>query len=292
MRIAARRAGLALLAASIAWLAVSAAAAHLVSRRPRAPYDEPLPEVEWAAVEPVAFEAADGASVRGHAFVAGAADRAVVLLHMNQADRGAMEPAARIWAGLGWSSVAVSLRGHGDAEGERLDYGLEARHDAAAAVAWARERFGGPIVVHGVSLGAAAALLAAESGGPLADGYVLEAPFTSIVTAIHDRTSMRLPPVLDRLAAESLLAVAPLVRPGTSGISPLRAARSIPPGTPALLLASTLDRRAPLERVRRFQEVLGPATRLETAAVAHAAWQSRPDLLEPALQRWLEESEL
>ena len=292
MTLIARRIGFALLAASAAWLAVSALAAHLVSRRPRAPYEEPLPAVEWAAVEPVALEAADGARVRGHAFVAGTADRTVVLLHMNQADRGAMEPAAQIWAQLGWSSIAISLRGHGDAEGERLDYGLVARQDAAAAVAWARGRFEGPVVVHGVSLGAAAALLAAESDGTLADGYVLEAPFTSIGAAIHDRTTMRLPPVLDRLAASSLLAVAPLFHRGATENDPLRAARSIPPGTPVLLLASTIDRRAPLERVRRFLEVLGPATRLEIAAVAHAAWQSRPDLLEPALRRWVEASGL
>lgn len=292
MRASARRAGLALLAASAVWFAVSVVAAHLVSRRPRAPYDEPLPAAEWAAVEPIALEAADGARVRGHAFVAGAADRAVVLLHMNQADRGAMEPAARIWAGLGWSSVAVTLRGHGDAEGERLDYGLTSRHDASAAVAWARARFEGPIIVHGVSLGAAAALLAASSGGPPVDGYVLEAPFTSVAAAVHDRTSMRLPPLVDRLAAVSLLAVAPLFLPGARGISPLRAARSIPPATPVLLLASTRDRRAPLESVRRFLEVLGPDTRLETAAVDHAAWQSRPDLLAPVLGRWLETSGL
>lgn len=292
MRIPARRAGLTLLATSAVWFAVSATAAHLVSRRPRAPYDEPLPTVEWATVEPVAFEAADGARVRGHAFVAGAADRAVVLLHMNHADRGAMEPAAQVWAGLGWSSVAVSLRGHGDAEGTRLDYGLTSRHDAAAAVAWTRARFEGPLIVHGVSLGAAAALLAAGSNGPRADGYVLEAPFTSIVAAVHDRTSMRLPAVLDHLAAVSLLAVAPLFLPGATGISPLHAARSIPPETPVLLLASTRDRRAPLERVRHFLDVLGPGTHLETADVDHAAWQSRPDLLEPALRRWLETSGL
>ena len=65
MTLAARRVGFALLAASAAWLAVSALAAHLVSRRPRAPYDEPLPAVEWAAVEPVALEAADGDVVVG-----------------------------------------------------------------------------------------------------------------------------------------------------------------------------------------------------------------------------------
>jgi pimeloyl-ACP methyl ester carboxylesterase len=66
----------------------------------------------------------------------------------------------------------------------------------------------------------------------------------------------------------------------------------IPPATPVLLLASTRDRRAPLESVRRFLEVLGPDTRLETAAVDHAAWQSRPDLLAPVLGRWLETSGL
>lgn len=287
-----RRLLLGVILLALGWFAVSAAAAHLVSRRPRPPYPEAPPAVDWAEVETVELEANDGARVRGHAFSVEDALGAVLLLHMNQADRGAMLPAARIWARLGWSSLAVSLRGHGDAEGERLDYGIVARLDAAAAAAWARTRFEGPLIVHGVSLGAASALLAVEAKSLTAEAYVLEAPFTSARAAVHDRTAMRLPPLLDQLAAWSLLAVAPLFVPGLAEVSPLEAAGALPEGTPVLLLAGTLDRRAPVERVRRFLEAIGESASFEAADVGHARWQSRPELLEQVLRRWLDDAGL
>ena len=289
MTLIARRIGLALLAASAAWLAVSALAAHLVSRRPRAPYDEPLTAVEWAAVEPVALEAADGARVRGHAFVAGTADRTVVLLHMNQADRGAMEPAAQIWAELGWSSIAISLRGHGDAEGERLDYGLVARQDAAAAVAWARKvrrpsrrprRFPGrgrSAARCGVRrhargrIRARSALHLDRRRDPRQDRHAAPTGARPPGSFESPRSRAAVPPWShrERPAPRSAIDLARDSRPSTRQHH--RSARSAREGAP---IPGGAQRRAP-----------------EIAAVAHAAG-IEADLLEPALGRWVEASGL
>ena len=199
-----------------------------------------------------------------------------------------VEPAAQIWAQLGWSSIAISLRGHGDAEGERLDYGLVAAGRGRGG-RLARGRFEGPVVVHGVSLGAAAAARC----GVLDPRGRLRAR-----SALHlDR---RRDPRQDHHAAPTG------ARPPGSFESP-RSRAAVPPWSHRERPAPrSVDRPglpsfyspAPSIGALRSRgcadslEVLGPATRLEIAAVAHAAWQSRPDLLEPALRRWVEASGL
>ena len=57
--------------------------------------------------------------------------------------------------------LLITLRAHGDSTGALNDIGFGARHDVVAAIDFLeRCRPGRPIVVHGASLGAAAALFA------------------------------------------------------------------------------------------------------------------------------------
>lgn len=270
------------------WILGSLLAAHLISRRPRPPYDEAVPRVPWATTEELELEASDGARVKGFALVRDESAPTAVLLHMNRADRGAMLPAAEVWGALGWNSVAVTLRSHGDAEGGRLAFGRNARLDAAAAVAFARDRFDGRLAVHGVSLGSAAALFAAAEGSLTADAFVFEAPYTNVVDATYSRTALFLPPLLDRVAGWSLLTVAPLFVEDVRSISPLEAAAALPGDAPVLLLGGLRDRYALPDQVRRFEEVLGERATLEFADVGHTEWLAHPDQLRDTLGAWLD----
>lgn len=87
----------------------------------------------------------------------------------------------RVAIGMGLLAIAypvrpISLRAHGDSEGSRNDMGWSARLDIQAAVLHAPTvRSDLPAFVYGSSLGAGAALFAAESTGSRVDGYILVA---------------------------------------------------------------------------------------------------------------------
>src|SRR5437016_12545555 len=116
----------------------------------------------------------------------------------------------------------ISLRAPGDSTGDFNDIGFSARHDVIAAVEFLeRRRPGRPVVVLGVSLGAAAAIFAAGELGHRVQGYILESPYQDLKVAVRNRVETYLPPVVDRLAYQGLLTVGPLVIRELEKISPV-----------------------------------------------------------------------
>jgi pimeloyl-ACP methyl ester carboxylesterase len=64
----------------------------------------------------------------------------------------------------GWNVVGVDLRGHGRSGGKRGDFTIEmVVEDLAAAAAYAKDRFGGPVALMGSSLGGFYALCGANA---------------------------------------------------------------------------------------------------------------------------------
>ncbi len=85
------------------------------------------------------------------------------------------------------------MRAHGDSSGEFNDIGYSARLDVVAAVEFLeRRRPARPILIHGTSLGAAAATFAAEELGHRVHGYVLECPYRDLRTAVWNRAEKAL----------------------------------------------------------------------------------------------------
>jgi len=98
----------------------------------------------------------------------------------------------------------------------------------AAAVHWFYARAPNrPIVLYGISLGAAASIFAGVELGALVDGYILVAPYSDLCAATHRRTTRYLPPILDELAYGALLFGAKLSLPHLDRIAP--AARALRP---------------------------------------------------------------
>jgi alpha-beta hydrolase superfamily lysophospholipase len=111
---------------------------------------------------------------------------AVLLLHGNGASRAALAGNAEWLAQRGYAAMTLDLRGHGESDAASKSFGLAESRDAAAALAWLRQRGHPRIGVIGVSLGGASVLLA--EGGPLpADALVLQAVYPDIRSAIGNR---------------------------------------------------------------------------------------------------------
>ena len=229
----------------VLWLLSSLIVAYALTRRPHAWFAEPAPTVTWGKLEEHQLTTSDGETL-GAWFLRGPADGpAVLVLHGNGGCRRNSLAAAEFYARHGCSVLMVSLRAHGDSSGAVNDIGYSARHDVVAAVAFLeRERPGRRIIVHGSSLGAAAAVFAAADLGERVHGYILEGPYRDLYRAVRNRMAANLPPGLDRIAYAGVVFVGPLVLPEVDRISPLAHITDIPPTVPVLFLSGTRDNRA------------------------------------------------
>lgn len=251
-----------LLLAALLWLGLSCLAAWQLTRRPLPPHPEVPAALVGEAFESVRLTTADGEEL-GAWFADGEPDAAgVVLLHGKDGTRSACLPAARALHGTGRAVLAVTLRGHGDSTGERLDFGPRARADVIAAVTWLeRRRPGAPVVVRGSSLGGAAAVFAAAELGERVHGWVFESMYTDLPSAVRHRAARRLPDGLDRLAAVMLLSVAPLFLEAPVDAHDVRGAlaawRPAHPTVPVLMLAGGRDPLLPEVEARALAAAAG-----------------------------------
>lgn len=263
------------------WLLGSLLVAHQLTRRHRPRFDEPVPRVGWARFEGVRLPTADGHEL-GAWYAEGPADGpSVVLLHGNGGHRGHNLTQAELLAGAGCSVLPVTLRAHGDSTGDFNDIGYSARRDVVAAVEFLeRRRPGRPIVVLGSSLGAAAATLASADLSRRVAGYILEAPYLDLKSAVRNRTRESLPIGLEWLAYQGLLLVSPLVVPDLERTSPFQAIAAIPGEVPVLLLAGRLDRKATPEQIGMLHDRVRSHGRMVVFERAgHLGFlQSEPDL--------------
>jgi uncharacterized protein len=241
--------GLTFVGLVVAWLMISLVVAYKMTRRPRASFAEPPPSVAWGALEPHRLKTRDGHEI-GAWFARGAAGSpSVLIMHGNGGSRRNSLSRAEIFAREGYSVLLISLRAHGDSTGDVNDIGYSGRHDVLAAVDFLeRQRPGASVVVHGSSMGAAAAVFAAKELGARVRGYILESPYQDLKTALRNRLENALPPILNAVAYQGMVAVAPLVVADVDRISPLHAVGGIPRDVPVLILAAANDRKArPIE---------------------------------------------
>ena len=111
--------------------------------------------------EDVAFNAPDGVPLKGWWVPAPDARGTVILVHGLNRSRIEMVRKVPFLHKLGWNALLFDLRHHGASGGDVSSFGFYEKQDVHAATAFARGRAQGPVVLWGVSLGGAAATLAA-----------------------------------------------------------------------------------------------------------------------------------
>ncbi len=256
-------AGIVSLTLVLSWLTVSFLVAYRLTRRANAPFPEPLPTKPWCKGESLRLMSMDGESLGGWFFPGPGQGASVLLLHGNGQSRKASLPLAKILAQEGHSSLAISLRAHGDSTGDRNDLGFSARYDVVAGVELLKRlRPGQPVIIQGTSLGAAAAIYAAADLGPQVNGYILESPYRDVRTAVRNRTARYLPAPLSRMASFGLELAGPLVLPELDRMSPASRIADIPSTIPVLLMAGGRDDRARPEEVMEIYQNAGQGARV------------------------------
>ena len=162
----------------------------------------------------------------------------VVLLHPIRGSRLSMLERARLLYTEGYSIVMIDLQAHGESPGRQITVGHLEKHDARAAVEFARGKHPNePIGVVGVSLGGASALLASPLG---IDALILESVYPNINAAVHNRVAIKLGP-LSLIPAELLLVqLKPRLGISPSQLQPIDHLPNV--GCPVLIVSGTDDR--------------------------------------------------
>jgi pimeloyl-ACP methyl ester carboxylesterase len=213
--------------------------------------------------EEVTFPSTDGVPLKGWWVGAPDAHGTVVLVHGLYRSRIEMARKLPFLHRLGWNALLFDLRHHGASGGNVTSLGFFEKQDVHAAAALARTRSPGPVVLWGVSLGAAAATLAAAEDPGVA-GLVCDSTYRSLRdTVAHHLRLFRgfrwwlriVPnwPVADEVTFW-------MGRRG--GFDPdavdIRAAAARLSGRPCLFVCNSGDRRMPSEIAFELKAAAGP----------------------------------
>ena len=232
-------------------------------------------------VENVEFPSASGATIHGW-FVAGQPGKgALVLLHGVHADRVTTVARAEFLSRAGYAVLLFDFQGHGESLANHITFGFLESRDATAAVNFVRQKLPGEKVgVIGISMGAAAALLAQP---PLpVEAMVLEECYPTIYHATEDRMMERFG-FLGRLATPLLLCqLKPRLGISLDDLKPIECARKN--SVPKFFIAGSVDH---LTTARESQDLFnaaaGPkqywlvdgAAHVDLHAFARAAYETR-----------------
>ncbi len=266
-----REIGTAILLSVLAFVGISALAAHLATTPIRFPLDkEKSPGNLGLDFEKVTLKArGDGLEIAGWFIPSSTKRRAIILVHGKDANRtrefdrdlndkhpGEFPDLAVSLCRGGFSVLMIDLRGHGESGPSRFGFGLTERRDVLGAVDWLVDRgfSAGRIGVLGVSMGAAAVIGAAAEdnriGAAVADSSYAE--ITSIIETQWSSTT-HLPSILllptKWFAKQVFDCDLDSVRP-VDEIGSIR--------RPILLIHGETDPLTPPEHARRLEEAAKP----------------------------------
>lgn len=248
--------------------------------------------------EEVSFQAPDGVTLKGWWVPAPEARGTVVLVHGLNRSRIEMVRKAPFLHAQGWNALLFDLRHHGESGGDARTLGWLEKDDVRAARALAQTRSPGPTVLWGVSLGAAAAALAAAND-PSVAGLVCDSSYRSLPDTVrhHIDLARHATPWLRPIPAW------PVTREllfwiGRSGhFDPdaldVRAAAARLAGRPILFVCNSGDRRMPPEIAFELKDAAGDQAKvLVVPGHSHGgAWREGTAAYESAVADLLRQAE-
>jgi fermentation-respiration switch protein FrsA (DUF1100 family) len=151
------------------------------------PNDGKTPKTYGMEFQAIEFQSSDGLKLAGwYVPASGAARGTIIYVHGQNRTRIEMLPEAQFAHGLGYNGLVFDLRHQGASEGKVSSVGYWERLDVEAAVKHAleEERAARPMVVWGISMGAAAALMAAAET-PDVDAVISDSTFLNFREVIR-----------------------------------------------------------------------------------------------------------
>ena len=251
----------------LAWFGAGLLASWCLTSPTRRRRAEVAPPEHWERrdeVEDVRLSTADGEELVGW-YLPGAEPVSLLFLHGWHGTRRYHARVIKRLSNDGFTCLTLTLRGHGGSTGNHIDFGWSSRADVVAGVRFLEERRpDARIIVVGTSLGAAAALFAADDLAGSVDAYVFEAPYATVERAAMHRCRKYLPPLVDRVAYAALRVTAPLfLEPPIAALRPIDRVGDVPAETEVVFISGSSDERAPTADVRAMIERSGRACRLE-----------------------------
>ncbi len=250
-----------------------------------------ISEMDAVPFEPVEIQSYDGAKLFGRYYPA-AEQNAPLLIGFH----GFKSTALRDMAGggklarqLGMNLLLVDQRSHGRSDGKTICFGVKERFDCLGWAKYAAEKWPGrPIVLAGVSMGAATVLMASDLDLPgEVKGIMADCPYSD-PSAIIKKVGR------DSMGALSI-ALYPFILLGArlyggfslTAASPVKAVANAK--VPILLIHGEDDRFVPCDMSREiFDACTAPKTRVTIPDAAHAiAYILDPDKYGQAVRKFL-----
>lgn len=111
----------------------------------------------------------------------------VAMFHGYFADRTSLLEQAQRFRRLGYRTVLVDFRGSGGSSGSSTSIGYHEMYDVKAVYNYLSEKYDGPIILFGTSMGAAAILHCTSKLNIHPDALILECPFGTLYEATVNR---------------------------------------------------------------------------------------------------------
>jgi fermentation-respiration switch protein FrsA (DUF1100 family) len=219
------------------------------------------------AAESVSFRSGSGAVLAGWYAQGRAACPTIVLMHPLRGNRRAVLGRAAFLTRAGYGLLLFDFQAHGESTGERITFGQLERHDAAAAIAFAKDRRpAARIGVIGISLGGAATLLA-DPPLPI-DALVIESVYPTAAEAGFNRVALRLGPLAHVLTPLLLMQFDWRLGFSPDSLRPIDRIGTIT--APLYVIAGTDDRHTTLAESRRlFDRATAPKEFWAVPGAAH-----------------------
>ena len=177
-------------------------------------------------------------------------DKTLIFLHGFSESRLAGLSYLNIYLNAGYNLLLVDSRAHGESGGQSVTWGVYEKHDVDQWVDWLRHRFPkGTIGMHGISMGAATALLHAglNEANKRVSFYIADSAYSDLESLLADQMSQRLQ-LPGNIPPQVLLPYANAVtylraRFTFGAASPLRIVQQVT--TPVLYIHGEADRLVP-----------------------------------------------
>lgn len=137
--------------------------------------------------ETVLLHSAGGLRLEGWWIPARTAKGTVILFHGYNGNKGSLLPEANRFRSLGYNTFLLDFRAHGNSEGYTCSVGYKEAEDVKLAWDYVKQKGNQPIILWGVSMGAAAILKAVPEYRLTPKQLILQCPFATLTDAVKSR---------------------------------------------------------------------------------------------------------